>query len=106
MKPYPLVGLNHFTVPVAIAVTPCLCASPPIARATQAADPEFLGDNLRAARTGELSKADRKLVATVYAGRGTRSMHHTGSGFDHEQRQSAGCKSWSLERVADNENNQ
>src|SRR5215471_18588884 len=58
MNPYPLVGLNHFTVPVAIIVSllQCWssCARPAIWRLQR------LGNDLRAARIGKLSKADQK----------------------------------------------
>src|SRR5215470_2350349 len=58
MNPYPLVGLNHFTVPVAIIVSllQCWssCARPAVWRLQR------LGNDLRAARIGKLSKADQK----------------------------------------------
>src|SRR3954463_13165362 len=60
MNPYPLVGLNHFTVPVAIVRLLALCARVSHRAYRPLLSPRVLGNDLRAAQTRELSKADRK----------------------------------------------
>src|SRR3954466_3164438 len=60
MNPYPLVGLNHFTVPVAIVRLLALCARVSHRAYHPILSPRVLGNDLRAAQTRELSKADRK----------------------------------------------
>src|SRR2546423_15708243 len=74
MNPYPLVGLNHFTVPVAMRRLLALCAQvncPCLGCAMQQI--RVLADDLRATQR-ELGKADQKLGPRLYNREGNGSI--------------------------------
>src|SRR3974390_2069804 len=64
MKPYPLVGLNHFTVPVAIFVSLYGVQVSDRTRIARRIGIRGLGNDLRAAQSGNLARQTENVAAS------------------------------------------